>query len=507
MGTWEADANFKTQLRQDFLNDVTTTTSQVFLGLTTGCARCHDHKYDPIPQKDFYRLQAFFAATRPDERAAPHLPVEDPKRLRQMLRELEDGSEEAADQFKKLEADYKNKFIAAKHLGPGDKMADDFRKALKDKDPIFTAAEREAYETSRDDSRRKTEAMARYKATAYSVSDVVPPQVPVVADTYLLAGGELGNKGERVEPGFLQCLTGNSDPATIPYTGGSSGRRLALAEWIASAENPLTARVMANRIWQHHFGEGIVRTPSDWGLNGDRATHPELLDWLATQFIESKWSMKALHKLIVTSNTYRQASENPEVSKAGKDPANRLLSRQNWKRLEAEALRDSILQVTGRIQKSTGGPGVFLSIPADVAEGFEFFKWFPSDQNEQLRRTIYTFQRRSVMLPMVEVFDGANMNESCSRRSVTTVPTQALSLLNSEFTNVEAKHFAERVIELAGPDRSKQLDRAFQLALNRAPTPQEREKSTQVLGELPAAEALTRLAVVLFNLNEFVYVN
>jgi hypothetical protein len=323
----------------------------------------------------------------------------------------------------------------------------------------------------------------------------------------LLAGGELGNKGEKVEPGFLQCLTGNADPATIPFTGGSSGRRLALAEWIASAENPLTARVMANRIWQHHFGEGIVRTSSDWGLNGERATHPELLDWLATQFIESKWSMKAMHKLILTSNTYRQASENREVSQAGKDAANRLLSRQNWKRLEAEALRDSILQVSGRIQKSAGGPGVFLSIPADVAEGFEFFKWFPSDQNEQLRRTIYTFQRRSVMLPMVEVFDGANMNESCSRRSVTTVPTQALSLLNSEFTSVEAKHFAHRVIELAGPDRSKQLERAFQLALNRDPTPQEREKSAQVLGELPPAEALTRLAVVLFNLNEFVYVN
>ncbi len=508
MATWEADANFKTQLRQDFLNDVTATTSQVFLGLTAGCARCHDHKYDPIPQKDFYRMQAFFAATKPDERPAAHLPVEDPKRMRELARKLEDGSEEAALRFKDVEEEYKKKFIAARGLKPDDKKADEFRRALKDsKDAAFTAADRKIYETARDDARQKSDALPRFRATAYSVSDVVPPQVPSVAETFLLAGGELANKGEKVEPGFLQCITGTPDAATIPFTGGSSGRRLALAEWIGSADNPLTARVMVNRIWQHHFADGIVRTASDWGLNGERPSHPELLDWLALNFVENKWSMKALHKLILSSNTYRQASENVEVAATGKDAGNHLFWRQNWQRLEAEALRDSILQVSGRLQKSSGGPGVFLNIPADVAEGFEFFKWFPSDEKDQLRRTIYTFQRRSVMLPLVEVFDGANMNESCSRRSVTTVPTQALSLLNSEFSNTQARHFAARVIELAGPDRVKQLDRAFQLALNREPTADERTKAEQVVGNLPAVEALTRLGVVLFNLNEFVYVN
>jgi hypothetical protein len=361
---------------------------------------------------------------------------------------------------------------------------------------------------ARDDSRRLADSLPRYRPVAYAVSDVVPPQVPSVADTYILAGGELVNRGEKVEPGFLKCIIGKDEPAKIPFSGGGSGRRLALAEWIASAENPLTARVMVNRIWQHHFGEGIVRTASDWGHNGERPTHPKLIDWLASQFVEKKWSIKAMHRLILTSNTYRQAVENPEAGKfAAKDADNRLLWHQNWRRLEAEVIRDSILQVSGRLQNTAGGPGVFLDIPSDVAAGFEFFKWFPSGQKEQLRRTIYTFQRRSVMMPMVEVFDGANMNESCSRRSITTVPTQAFSLLNSEFANGEARYFADRVVELAGPDRDKQLEQSFLLALARQPTAEERAKAAVVLGNLPSKEALTRLGVVLFNLNEFVYVN
>ncbi len=177
----------------------------------------------------------------------------------------------------------------------------------------------------------------------------------------------------------------------------------------------------------------------------------------------------------------------------------------NWLRLEGETLRDSVLAVSGQLQKADGGPGVFVDVPADVAEGFEFFKWFPSDEKEQARRTIYTFQRRSVMNPMVEVFDGANMSEVCSRRSTTVVPTQAFSLLNSEFMNSEAKHFADRVIELAGPDRDKQVDQAFLLALGRLPSARERDKADGCFAATPAREALTRLGVVLFNLNEFLY--
>jgi len=507
MGTWEADANFRTQLRQDFLNEITTTTGNVFLGLTVGCARCHNHKYDPIPQRDFYRIQAFFAATRIDDRAAPFLPVEHPDLMQRLRHQYEDEAAIANEAQQQLEEKLKQKYIEAKHLKPDDKEAGDFQKALKDaKDPIYTAEDRKAHETVKDRARKVNEAAPRYQPVAYSAADVVPPDVPAVADTYVLAGGELAAKGEKVEPGYLQCVTGKADAAKIPYSGESAGRRGALAEWIASAENPLTARVMVNRIWQHHFGEGIIRTPSDFGMNGDRPSHPELLDWLAAQFIEKKWSIKAMHRLMLTSNTYQQAAESPEAKRIAEiDANNRLLWRMNWQRLESEVVRDSVLALSGRLKKTDGGPGVFLNIPADVAEGFEFFKWFPSDEKDQLRRTIYTFQRRSVVMTMMEVFDGANMSESCARRNVTTVAPQAFTLLNSDFTNTEARHFAARVIELAGPDPERQIDRAFRMALSRPPSRDEIERARSAMAGMESREALARLSLVLFNLNEFMY--
>jgi len=383
----------------------------------------------------------------------------------------------------------------------------DFMAALKNpKDTFFTEAQKAAWRMATDHARQAREMVARYRPVAYSVSDVTPPQVPDLAATYVLAGGELANRGERVEPGFLQAVAGNDKPAGIPFAGGSSGRRLALAEWIASPANPLTARVMVNRLWQHHFGEGIVRTPSDFGINGERPSHPELLDYLATQFVEKKWSIKAMHRMMLLSNAYRQSTENPsQRAYVEMDPKNQLLWRMNWIRLEGEEVRDSLLAVSGQLQKSSGGPGVFVSLPDDVAGGFEFFKWFPSDEKQQARRTIYTFQRRSVMNPMIEVFDGANMSEVCSRRSTTVVPTQAFSLLNGDFTHSAARHFADRILEMAGPDVDKQLDLAFLTVLARRPSDAERSQYKTLYARKPATESLTSLGVVLFNLNEFLY--
>src|SRR5204863_9149598 len=194
-----------------------------------------------------------------------------------------------------------------------------------------------------------------------------------------------------------------------------------------------------------------------------------------TQLVDKKWSLKAMHKMMLLSNTYRQSTENSSHrTYAEADPRNLLLWRMNWIRLEGEEIRDSLLAISGQLQKSSGGPGAFVSLPEDVAGGFEFFKWFPSDEKQQAQRTIYTFQRRSVMNPMVEVFDGANMSEVCSRRSTTVVPTQAFTLLNGEFVNSEAKRFADRVVELAGPDFAKHVDEAFTLALGRLPSAAER---------------------------------
>jgi hypothetical protein len=488
MATWEADANFKTQLRQDFLNEITATTSQVFLGLTAGCARCHDHKYDPIPTRDFYRLQAFFAATRIDDRPAPHTKAEDPdRRFKHLVRQMEDEAEAAQEAFQSVEERLKKK------------APKDFARLIKDKkDATFTEAERTEYVTARDRARRLSELPARHRPLAYAVSDIVPPHVPAVADTYVLTGGELGNKAAKVEPGFLSCITGNGDNAKIPFAGGSSGRRTALADWIASPNNPMTARVMVNRIWQHHFGRGLVNTPSDFGRNGERPTHAELLDYLAAEFIERKWSIKAMHKLMLLSNTFQQSTAHPHAAKySAVDPENKLLWRMNWLRLESETLRDSILAVSGQLRSQPGGPGVFLDVADDVAEGFEFFKWFPSPPEKQLARTIYTFQRRSVVNPMMEVFDAANMAESCARRNTTVVPPQAFALLNSKFTHQSAQAFAERVREAVGDDRDRQVDQAFRYALARRPTPSEAAQARRL--ELP------QLALVLFNLNEFLY--
>ncbi len=504
MGPWERDTNFDAQLRLDWLNEMAGTTSQVFLGLTTGCARCHDHKYDPIPQKDFYRLQAFFAATRIDERNVPHLDSEGGRiPMRAKVRRLEDDLDAANEALKRLERTLKPK------LAPAGKKDDELQKVLNDKESkVFTAEERQQHKAAAERSAKLTLELARYQPIAYSVNEVAPPAVMDVEPTYVLAGGERLARGEAVEPGFLKAVTGNSDAAKIAFPGRyRSGRRKALAEWIASPENPLTARVMVNRVWQHHFGEGIVRTPSDFGLNGDRPSHPELLDWLALHFIEKKWSLKAMHKLMLTSNAYLQSTRHPEAAKIGEaDPNNRLLSRMNWLRLESEALRDSMLAISGGLNAESGGPGMFFSVKDEIAQGFQMFKWYPSDEAAQRRRSIYAFQRRSLSMPMMEVFDAANMSESCARRGTTTVSPQALTLLNGEHTAVESQRFAKRILELAGPtDRERQIRKAFSLALQRDPSAAELSQSLRLYEGREPTAALTRLATVLFNLNEFLY--
>jgi hypothetical protein len=499
MGPWERDANFDAQLRLDWLNEMTGTTAQVFFGLTVGCARCHDHKYDPIPQRDFYRMQAFFASTRIDERPAPHLEVEGRLKMRQFVREHEDRLEELEQRRAAVEKELKAK------LGAKEK---DFQKIIADKkDTTFSEIERKPYNEIQEQITRATLEMSRYQPIAYSVNEVAPPAILDIAPTHVLAGGERSAKGDMVEPGFLQRIAGKEEPANIAFAGRyRSGRRKALAEWITSESNPLTARVMVNRIWQHHFGEGIVRTPSDFGLNGDRPSHPELLDWLATEFIAKKWSVKAMHRLMLTSNTYRQSTNNEAWKKiAETDPDNRLLSRMNWIRLESEVLRDTILTLSGGLNTESGGPGMFFGVKDEIAQGFQMFKWYPSDEKSQRRRSLYAFQRRSLTMPLMEVFDAANMSESCARRGVTTVAPQALTLLNGELTAVESARFAARVIELAGPDRREQIAKAFDLTLLRAPSEEESAKALALYNGREPRQALSRLATVLFNLNEFLY--
>jgi hypothetical protein len=512
MGTWEADAVSKRQLRQDFLNEITATTGSVFLGLTVGCAQCHDHKYDPIPTRDYYRLQAFFAATGVEEIPAPFIEAENPKEMKRLLRQYEDDLEIAKEVLDRRLEELKQRYIALKNIKPDDPAVAEFMRELnvanaffqERGDPIFREPEWHRYTEAKDRVQKLTELMHRYRPVAYAVKDVTPPNVPELPETHILGGGELEAKGEAVQPGFPECLTGKVEPAKIPFSGGSSGRRLALAQWIASAENPLTARVIANRVWQWHFGAGLVRTPSDFGKNGARPQQPELLDWLATRLVAEKWSLKALHRLILTSSTYRQSVEHPDAKRqADVDPNNELLWRMNWRRMEAEVLRDTLLALSGKLNPRRGGPGALLDVPPDVGEGFEFFKWFPSEEREQLRRTIYTFQRRSVVDPMMETFDVANIAASCPQRNTTTVAPQALTLMNGVLPNAAARQFAVKIAELAGPVPERQVEHAFWAALSRGPSPEERRKAQELVSR---PDGLAQLALVLFNLNEFLYV-
>jgi hypothetical protein len=281
---------------------------------------------------------------------------------------------------------------------------------------------------------------------------------------------------------------------------------MTLAKWIGSPDNPLTARVMVNRIWQHHFGEGIVRTPNDFGKNGDRPSHPELLDWLAVTFVEQGWSVKALHRLILLSNTYRQSAENPAHRENEADAANRLLWRYNRRRLEAEVIRDSILHASGRLNPEMYGPSVFPPLPEDLADFARYGRtgglmWEPNEKEEDARRrSLYVFQRRSLPLPMLASFDALPFAESCPRRSATTTPLQALSMMNGYLVHEESRYLAERIAREVGADRKDQVERAFVIALNRPPTPEESEKFARFEGDLPA------ICRVLFNSNEFLYV-
>jgi Protein of unknown function (DUF1553)/Protein of unknown function (DUF1549)/Planctomycete cytochrome C len=590
---WDRSNLVAADVRQNYLSEVTTATGSIFLGLSVGCARCHDHKYDPIPQRDFYRLQAFFATTEAGR--SIEVPYKDrdlaakaAEKIKEYEQRVNNGPEnKELDEF---EAQLLKKLIAARaeRARNKDYKPADVRLALKSPHKgIFTAAERdqhadllEAADRTGDADEKKaldefeakllvklkaayakgaidpsarfqaltkkdvrTEVAAKYlgesiftpeekakhgelaarlevyqrrlerwKPNVVCVTQVAgPPTGPDIAPTHVLKRGDYRQPAEIVEPGFPSAITGNSNSAEIETDRyrqfPTRGWRLTLAKWIASPDNPLTARVFVNRMWQHHFGYGIVRTPSDFGKNGDRPTHPELLDYLAVRFVESGWDIKAMHKLMVTSNAYRQAAENPKFSANTKDPDNRLLWRFNRQRLEAEAIRDSILYVSGRLNPERGGPSVFPPLPGDLADFARYGRtgglmWEPNEREEDARRrSIYTFQRRSLPLPMMASFDAIVMSESCERRNVTTTPLQALSMMNGDLVHEEAVHLAKRVEREAGADRTAQVRRVFELVLNRDPQPDELQTFARFNGSLDG------ICRVLLSSNEFVYVD
>ncbi|MBI3822105.1 MAG: DUF1553 domain-containing protein [Planctomycetes bacterium] len=348
-------------------------------------------------------------------------------------------------------------------------------------------------------------------------------------ETFVFNRGNPHVLADKVEPGYPSVFK-LLDPKIADAKPGakSSGRRSVLADWIASKDNPMTARVFVNRIWQHHFGRGIVRTPNDFGLQGMRPTHPELLDWLASEFVEPStsrarkrpgpWSIKAMHRLMLTSNSYRMASRvSADAEKVGTklDVANDLFWRFDMRRLSAEEIRDSILAVSGNLNLKMSGPGIYPPIPKEVLAGQSVpgRGWPVSNPTEAARRSVYVHIKRSLALPILEAFDAAEPDRPTPVRFTSTVPTQALSLLNGEFMNTQAKIFADRLQKEAGKDVSAQVRLGLHLATARPPTEAQVRRGVGLIDALQrddginADAALQAFCLVVLNLNEFVYLD
>ncbi|MFO0801553.1 MAG: DUF1549 and DUF1553 domain-containing protein [Gemmataceae bacterium] len=488
------------QKRQDMLNDIADTTASAFLGITLGCAKCHDHKTDPITQRDYYRFQAFFAGFWPKDE--PILNRDERRAFEKKLAEWEAKASEVKKELDALEKPVREKAMAKERFRFPKEYSSLIDLPMAERDPLqkqlAMLVERQVYSRAKVTSAQmpaavkpQWETMTKRMAELEKDRPPEPPTAMCMTDvgtrvptTYLLKRGSWRARGEEMTPGFLSAID-DRDAVVKPATR-TSGRRTALAEWIADAKNPLTSRTMVNRIWQQHFGNGIVGTSSDLGVTGDRPTHPELLDWLAAEFSRT-WSVKHIHRLIVTSAAYRQSTF-PR------------------RRLDGEALRDAMLASASLMNNRMGGPSVFPELPAEIKAA----NWKPSaDAAERNRRSIYVCVKRNLRYPLFSLFDSPDRVETCSRRFVTTTAPQALTLLNDAIVLNIAKSFGTRVLKDAGNDPEKVIDRVFELALSRLPTTEERTAMRSFLNDHKGtfADAVTDLCHSVLNLNEFLYVD
>ena len=459
LGVWDDEPDDKRMAEFDELDDILSTTSAAFLGLTMGCARCHDHKFDPIPQSDYYQLLAFFRNVSLNENpkfnldSSNYVPLSDAEQVKQWH-----GRQQA-----------KIKSLQGRLDATGD------------------GGEKKKLQQQIDAT--KNEAGPFEWALAIKERGPVPPS------THVLVRGNPASPGAEVRPAFLTVLGGRipSFSSVEEPDGPPPARRLALARWIASAENPLTARVMANRIWQHHFGKGLVKTTTDFGRAGSPPTNPKLLDWLAAEFVQSGWSVKRLHKMILLSNTYRIASRAENGQAARADPGNDLLWRQNLRRLDAEAIRDTILAISGELNLRMGGRGFFPHLGGEVLAGQSRpgLDWEISAASEQSRRSVYTYIRRTMLVPMLDAFDYSNTTSPLGERPNTTVAPQALMLVNDTFMRRQAAAFASRLLNDGGADAQKEVQRAYRLACGRDPSSREMRLAMSYLKR--PAEAFTSI--------------
>lgn len=659
LGIWDDEPADRDQSRYDGLDDIVATTSQVMLGLTVDCARCHDHKIDPIPQRDYYRLMSFFHNVNHYRNGGPtdEAPIfaDDAARNAYLTKkkEREDRRNVVQTQLGEIETEFRRKHTAAPSAQHDiEDLTYRFYRDTWDKLPDFGAIKHEdsgalpeglfdlsprtrdvsfgfvfegtlivpkdgvyTFFLDSDDGSRLIvdgSALITYDGIhgvgheksaqvtlsagrkpirleyfqkehglglnvawagpsiprrALSASNSADPSKAISAqemakliekDGTRVLGAESANKyrklrreldalkadppsdgalcvtemgstppttfvllrgnphvpGDPVDPRFPEVLGGQSARIPSPEPSAkTTGRRTVLADWIASPENPLTARVMVNRIWQFHFGRGIVRSPNDFGFQGSAPTHPELLDWLAAEFVANDWRLKPLHKQIVMSDTYRQSSRGrPEALAA--DPANDLFWRFDMRRLSAEEIRDSILDVTGTLNRQLYGPSVFPEIPKEVLAGQSMpgQGWKKSPMEQQNRRSVYVHVKRSLRLPILESFDAAETDRSTAVRFASTQPTQALGTLNSEWMQKQAGLLSERLTREAGTETEAQVKLALQLVTQRPPHREEVARGIALVERLAKDgesrdEALRRFCLLALNLNEFVYLD
>ncbi|HZL99411.1 MAG TPA: DUF1549 and DUF1553 domain-containing protein, partial [Planctomycetota bacterium] len=516
LGVWDGEPDDGELARFDELDDTVRTISEGFMGLTLGCARCHDHKFDPLPQEDYYSLLAFVDGVQPygppkyalDSPTLTPLDLDWRKAMawerdrREAIARLDHEAAKLRERGRQraIQKEIANRpqLAAAQALPPAQRTADQ-QLSLDSLSRRKWAEEEIIGALDVEDARRlgrimieQTEIQGSFPGELDWALTVREPGTNP-PPTRLLVRGKPSTPAQEVPLRLPRVLFPTDEAALVtsvaePPGGASSGRRRVLAEWLASPGHPLTARVAVNRVWQHHFGRGLVATPSDFGRSGEPPSHPELLDWLADEFVRTGWSLKRLHKLIMLSDAYRRSSVADDPAAQQQDPGNRLLWRQNRARLEAEVLRDSVLAVAGRLDPTRGGPSFFPEVGREVLAGLSRpgEGWGPSREDQQGRRSIYAYVKRNLTDPLMEVFDRPSPSLPVSVRPVTTVPTQALVLLNSRFMARAAAAFAARVAAEAGEDPAARVRRAFELALARAPTEAESRISLDYLARAEA---------------------
>jgi len=504
--------------RQEVVSEMAAGVYSSFLGLTVGCAKCHNHKFDPILQADYYRLQAIFASTEGKD-----IDLSTDAQRRQHSQAMKDWEAELKpiiEQIQAIEKPYRKQLAEEKKqkLEPELKTALDIPKEKRtpEQEVQYRNASTQIKPTwdevvailNPEDRVRRAGLRAKMHEIELRKPEPLPAAYAVEntaqADpAFILKIGDAHQKLDPVDPGFPTVLA--SDNGNV--TRQACNRRTALANWIASRENPLTARVMVNRIWQFRMGTGLVRTPNDFGRLGERPSNPNLLDWLATEFVANGWSVKQLDRLLVASSVYRQAAAEDEA-KAKVDPDNRLYWRMNRKRMEGETLRDNVLAASGKLNGKMGGRPVRVPIEKEVYdlifsedEPDNLWPLLP-DEREQYRRSIYLLNKRTVRLPLLSNFDQPDTMTSCPIRPVSTHALQALSLLNSDFMQQQSAAFSKRLESACAQDRGCQVKQAYRMTLARDPAAAVQKMALDFLN----TNRLDDFCLAMLNRNEFVYV-